>query len=139
MKNFSNYFNQNVTDLDIRVTVPFGVAEKTGWEFGDVVSEVSTVSGETVEQVRSRLASDWRVTVSIEGKKESPYTRFYFQSWENGNWENGGFEPTGDDEQTIKDVINWLTAGVVIGVDDYSFEATNNTYQPAFGQFKTQN
>lgn len=137
MKNFSNYFNPNVTDLDIRITVPFCVAEKT-WDFNEIIEDQAIMSGETFAQVRKRLAYDWRVTVHIEGKKDSPYTRFYFQSWENGNWENGGYEPTGDDEQTIKDVIEWLAAGLQIGVDDYSFESAGDTYQPAFAQFNTQ-
>ena len=36
MKNLANYFNPNVTDLEIFVTVGMGTAEDTGWEFSDL-------------------------------------------------------------------------------------------------------
>ena len=142
MKNLANYFNPNVTDLEIFVTVGMGTAEDTGWEFSDLyeASRERDEEGDVVESyddARQRLRADASICVKIEGDKESPRVSYVVITTWKGNREAGDTQDTGDDEQSIKDCIEWLESNVTESVRDYSFETAGNTYRPAFAQFET--
>ncbi len=135
----SNPFNPAVETLDISVTVGIDTADKTGWEFSDLYEASrrrDNANGdvtESYEDAAARIKTEWSMTVVIKGDPKSPKLSWYLDSTNN---ECGDSEETGDDEQTIKDVIQWLTDGVTEKIRDHSYDA-NNCYQPAFAQFAT--
>lgn len=134
-----NPFNPSVETLDISITVGIDTADKTGWEFSDLYEASrrrDNSTGEVVESYEAaaaRIKAEWSMTVVIKGDTNSPKLSWYLESTNN---ECGDSEATGDDEQTIKDVIQWLTDGVTEKIRDHSYDA-NNCYQPAFAQFAT--
>jgi hypothetical protein len=135
----SNSFNPAVEVLDISITVGIETADKTGWEFSDLYEQSRRRDNSTGDVVESyedaaaRIKAEWSMTVVIKGNPTAPKMHYYLESTNN---ECGDSQPTGDDEQTIKDVIQWLTDGVTEKVRDHSYDA-NNCYQPAFTQFAT--
>lgn len=134
-----NPFNPLVQTLDISITVGIETADKTGWEFSDLYEASRRRDNSTGEVIESyedaaaRIKAEWSMTVNIKGDPNQPKLSWFLTSTNN---EVGDSEPTGDDQQTIKDVIQWLTSGVTEKVRDHSYD-TNNCYQPAFMQFAT--
>lgn len=137
--NFSKYFNPEVTDLDLVVKVGLDTANDTGWEFQDEFENSRNHEiGETYDQAKERVRKEWTVVVTIKGEKANPTVLYYLQSYWKGNIESGDSQDTGDAEETIKNVIQWLTDGVQEEVYDRSWEDKGNTYQPAFAGLATQ-
>ena len=135
MKNFSHYFNPDVTNIDIHIKVSLGTAEDTGWEFSDLYENIEMATGEPFNIARERVREEWSITVSIVGEKNNPDVTYYITSTNN---ETGDRQQTGDNEQSIKDVISWIESNVTESIVDHSWEESGNTYQPAFFQFETQ-
>ena len=132
---FSKFFNPKTSIIEFRIQVSLDLADRTGWEFSDLYEECRQHK-EAYEDSMKRIRKDWSIEVRIYGPKSSPSTLFCVGSWYNGKIEWGPTKETGDDEQTIKDVIQWLTDGAAEAVKDFSYDKSDK-YYPAFAQFNT--
>lgn len=141
-QDFSKYFNSQVTNLDLFITVGVDTAEGSGWDFSDMFESARRRNEddetiETYDKARNRIRKNWSIEVKIYGEKATPSVLYCIKSWHNGNVECGGLMDTGDDEKTIQDVIAWLENGQEEQVRDLSYD-DKDTHQPAFAQFNTQ-
>ena len=139
----TNYIlNPAATELEINLKVAIGYLETEGWDF-DSYGE-NTVDylqgradeGEDIEvptfeaamnEIRKKCTCTVRI-ITLDGKPSTDY--FFTDTSKNETW---GAEETGDDEQTIKDIITLLNAGLVTinDADDLSRDDDGN-YVPTF-------
>ena len=70
----ASLFNPAVQTIDLFVTVSMAEADKTGWEFSDVIesNRQAIETEETWEETKNRLGEEWSVCVHVHGPKESP-------------------------------------------------------------------
>lgn len=151
MKNYK--LNQDAKELDVRIETNIQYLETLGWDFDSYyentanamlsgamplyiatlqdIEDVSEREAKAMEMAKEYCYNNYIAVVKIEGTPEEPKTLY---GWHNVmKNEDTQWEATGDDQQTIKDIICLLEDNTtsIDEKNDYSVDE-NETYVPSF-------
>lgn len=123
--------NTAATELDLRIELPVQYLETLGWDFEEYHENCAEAKGVSIEEARNYNYNSYVAIIKINGTSDDPKTLVTWYSPSRN--EDTMWEATGDDQQTVRDMIELLEEGKLIinSENDYSVDEDDN-YVPAF-------
>lgn len=131
IKSTTFQLNPAVAELDVQIHLPIQMLETQGWDFEKYHENAATALELSIDDARDYNYRKYEAVVIIEGNAGSPKTSIKWYNPERN--EDTEREATGDDAQTIKDIISLLEEEFIT-IDsemDYSVDE-NEIYVPSF-------
>ena len=123
--------NPSAVKVELRVRVGIDLLQTEGFDFDSYHENTAKHFEISVEEAEQRNLQEYSCDILFSGNNKKVKTSLsWFSHDRNESLES---EPTGDDQQTIKDILNLLNEGVIkINADwDYSEDEEGN-YVPFF-------
>ena len=130
MKNY--ILNPIATSLELNIDVGIDVLQTQGWDFDTYHESRAEVQGITKEQAERDNIQEYTAVLTVRTNEDGELETF--DAWYNyDSNETTCREHTGDDEETIRDVVSLLNEGVIVIDDgkDLSRDSEGN-YVPSF-------
>lgn len=130
MKNF--ILNPSVTSFDLAITLDIHQLETEGWDFETYHKNRADVQQIELDEAKQRNYNEYNAIIRLTDHHEGGVGTMV--SWFNYDKnEETSSEETGDDEQTIKDIIGFLSEKTLV-IDETKDFSTNEQgeYVPTF-------
>ncbi len=138
--------NPNAQIIDLKIHINIELLETEGWDFHQYHLNTAEAKGVTIEQAQDYNYSNYIAEITLRGGSNDYGTNADIKasietvetsiSWRSiDRNENTESEPTGDDVQTIKDIINLLDQNLITISDNLDCTVDeNDKYIPTFIQ-----
>jgi len=131
-----NLINEKIQEANFEIAIGIEELESYGWDFTE---------DDWMERYDKEELEEFCAVISIRGAKDNLSTYIRFEKWVDlGSISRGQDEDTGDNEQTIEDVVSilsdWKKEGIHFpnsSIRDHSNDEYN-CYLPLFNGFQTQ-
>lgn len=129
MKNF--IINPAAKNIELRVRIGIDELQTLGWDFDTYHKNTADAMDISIEAAEQYNLQNYIAEISLKGEASNIKTDYTWYSFSRN--ENTEYEATGDDSQTIQDIIGLLNNGE-LSIDsnrDYTTDI-NDEYVPTF-------
>jgi hypothetical protein len=129
MKNF--IINPAAKNIELRVRIAIDELQTLGWDFDTYHKNTADAMSISIEAAEQQNLQNYIAEISLKGKSGSVKTDYTWYSLSRN--ENTEYKATGDDLQTIQDIIGLLNNGELNINDNWDY-TTNESgeYVPTF-------
>ena len=123
--------NPQAHDVNIHIEFDIQRLETLGWDFDEVHSDTAAALGVSVEDAAQRNYAEYSCYIVLQSNDGGKIKTYWY--WQDRNNNTGDKAATGDDEQTINDIIQEMSEGALV-IDDRSDYTTDKDgyYVPTF-------
>lgn len=123
--------NPKAKKIDLTIHVDIQSLETEGWDFSEYHENTARALGISEEEAEQRNYSEYSAQIILRTSEKGDVETFV-QWYSHDRNEETTLEETGDDEQTVKDIISLLAAGLIHINDDDDYSTDDNgNYVPA--------